>query len=234
MKTFKILITTTLVLGITGIFNGCKKDTDIKPVCRIINVSFNPSGGPFNLSYNSDGKISRAITGTNVTTYTYTGNTTIVTLFDAGTFNNKKIITMNAAGLATNIRTENNIAGTDWLNDAFEYNGEEISRSTHTASTGGSPTITTYTWSNHNLVSETLGSITTTYDYYTDKPRQNGDFLSLLQLIGGYEVYRNKNLLKSFNGTIFTYNVGTDGNISSAELTSGSSVSFIDYQYQCN
>jgi hypothetical protein len=143
MKSLKILIATALAFLITGIFSGCKKNNDKKPVCQIITATMGPQGIVYQLLYNSDGKLNRVTVGTRVTTFEYTGDTTIATTLNAGSFSNKMIIKLNAVGLATNIKTENNLAGTDWSNTAYEYSGEEVIKATNTTSGNSTPSITT-------------------------------------------------------------------------------------------
>jgi hypothetical protein len=50
----------------------------------------------------------------------------------------------------------------------------------------------------------------------------------------GYEIYRNKNLLKTIAGTSLNYEFGTDGKISSLSATTGANETFINYEYQCD
>ena len=92
----------------------------------------------------------------------------------------KESVTLNANGLASNVRTENNVAGTSWDNTLYEYSGTELIKSTYTNSAGDPVEISTFTWSGGNLTSITSGSSTTTISYYTDKPAQPGDYFSLL------------------------------------------------------
>jgi hypothetical protein len=175
MKTTQLATAAALVMIIT--FAGCKKDKDEakKPDCRIITITPTPSGSSFNISYNSDGKISTISTGSDITTFAYSGNTIIANTTNAGTFSSKKIITLNGNGMAVNVKTETNAAGTNWSNDVYEYSGTELIKATTTSSSGGTPTISTLTWNNVNLVSIASGSSVTTLDYFTDKPAQVGD-----------------------------------------------------------
>jgi hypothetical protein len=239
MKTIQLTAAATF-LTITTLI-GCKKDKDEarKPDCRIITATPTPtsSGDPFNISYNSEGKISTLSQDMDVTTFAYSGNTVIATTNTSGTFARKNIITLNADGLATNVRTETNTSGTDWTNQAFEYSGTEIIKATTTSSGGGTPSVSIVTWSNGNLVSITSGSSTTTLDYYTDKPAQTGDYLSLAQLVAGYQIYRTKNAIKSIlSGSSinnFDYSFDGDGKITSLIATGASNTTY-SYQHQCN
>lgn len=220
-------------------FTGCKKDKDEKkkPTCRIITIIPSPSGNTFNVNYNSDGKISSISTGNDITNFAYSSNTIIAITTTSGSFSSKKIITLNSNGLATNVKTEFNTTGTNWNNDAYEYSGTELIKATSTSSSGGTPTISTLAWSNGNLISTTSGSSVSTIDYFTDKPAQTGDYLDIAQLVGGFQIYRTKNAIKSLSTgsgiTNFNYNFDADGKITSL-TASGSSNATYSYQHQCN
>lgn len=237
MKTIRLTTLASLLMILA--FPACKKDKDEKkkPTCRIITITPSPSGTAFNISYNSEGKISTLSSGNDVTTFAYSGNNVIGTTTTSGTFSAKKIITLNANGLATNVKTEFNASGTNWSNDVYEYSGTELIKATSTSSGGGTPSVSTVTWSNGNLVSITSGSSVSTVDYYTDKPAQEGDYLDIAQLVGGFQIYRTKNAIKSlFSGstiTSFDYNFDTDGKITSLTATGGSNITY-SYQHQCN
>lgn len=241
MKTLIIFITAALALIITGTFAGCKKNNDKKQTCRVITATFSPTGVVYRLSYNSNGKLSSVIDGTNVTTYVYTGNTIIVTSLESGRFSRKNIITLSAAGMASNVRTEIDLTGNNWHNKAYEYNGIELIKSTLTFSNGATSSITTYAWSNGNMASIISGTVTHTLDYYVDKPNQGGDAFNqspflVHQFIQGYEIYRTKNLLKSIAGETFIYDFRPDGNIASVSVisaTGGDASRIVDYEYQC-
>jgi hypothetical protein len=229
-----ILIILFVTPTLTVIFPGCKKNTDKKTQCEITSVSSPLLGDTYLLTYDINRQLKRVTFGANISTYEYTPDKTTVTNLQSGVFQSKTVITFNSSGLALNVRSETNTTGTEWTNDAFEYNGVELAKSTTTSSAGGTPGIVTYTWVNQNMRSATSPAGTSVYEYYTDKPRQAGDFLSLVQLIQGYEIYRNKNLIKNFAGSDFIYEFGSDGNISSVKVTSGTNISFLDYQYQCH
>ncbi len=237
-RSLKLLILSALLFTASGIFSGCKKSNDKKPTCRIIAASIPSSGVVFNFLYNNNGKLSRISTAFGTASFDYPAdNTVIVTTQASDTFQSRKIIKVNAAGLATNVRIENNTAGTQFTNDAFEYTGNELAKQTSTSSFDPNPRITTYTWFNGNMVSiASGGAITESREYFTDKPRQDGDFFTFNQFIQGFEIVRTKNLVKSTSqsGLNFTYEFGADGNISSVKATFSSGVSaFQDYQYEC-
>lgn len=237
MKTIRLTTLTSLLMILA--FASCKKDKDEKkkPNCRIITITPSTSGNSFNISYNSEGKISSISTGNDVTTFAYSGNTIIGTTTTSGTFSSKKIITLNSNGLATNVKTEFNAAGTNWSNDLYEYSGTELIKATSTSSSGGTPSVSTLTWSNGNLTSITSGSSVSTIDYYTDKPAQEGDYLDIAQLVGGFQIYKTKNAIKSlFSGssiTSFDYNFDGDGKITALTASGGSNITYT-YQHQCN
>jgi hypothetical protein len=223
---------------ITAVLASCKKDSTPQPICRIITIT--PSGGGtllYNLSYNSDGKLSTSSYGSNTTTFSYVGNTIIETTTNGGAFGSKKTVTLNANGLASNVKTENNVAGTVWDNTVYEYSGTELIKSTNTNSAGDPAGISTFTWSGGNMVSITSGSSTSAISYYTDKPSQTGDYLSVLQLLFGFDLYRVKNAIKSSvsgsSTTSYSYTFDTDGKITSVSVT-GNSTTTLTYQYQCN
>jgi hypothetical protein len=231
----KLLIMAVLI---TAVAASCKKDSTPKPICRIITIT--PSGGgtsTYNLSYNSDGKLSTSSHGTVITTFSYSANTIIETTTNGGAFGSKKTITLNTNGLSTNVRTENNVTGTLWDNTLYEYSGTELIKSTNTNSAGDPVDISSFTWNGGNLVSITSGSSTSVIAYYTDKPAQTGDYFSLIQLTFGFDIYRVKNAIKSSvsgsSTTSFIYSFDNDGKIASVSVTGNSTTTF-NYQYQCN
>ncbi|HTD95004.1 MAG TPA: hypothetical protein VK644_14360 [Chitinophagaceae bacterium] len=235
MKSLKILVPALFVLTLTSIFISCKKnkDNDRKLTCRV--SSFTGIGDkPVVLTYNQEGKVSRVSTGFHVVTISSDGNKKTIVTLDTGKFSQRSIVTENAAGLATNVRLETTIDGSTFFNTAFEYDGEEVSRSVATNSEGTPPVITTFTWVNHNMVSQTSDGSTITFDYFLDKPRQDGDFLFLLRTIQGFETIRSRNLIRTFaTGASFTYDFNADGNIASLQANQPGSIVIVDYVYDC-
>lgn len=234
MKTLKTLITLAIVLATTGILTQCKKSNEKKASCQIITVTPAPNGNPFYFTYNPDGKPNRVESSLITMTYEYTADSAIIVGFSSGNFQFKTIATLNNVGLATNVRTELDTLGTTWSNTLYEYNGQELSKSTLTSSTGGRPVVSTYTWDNQNLVLIVTDTISHVLGYYLDKPLQTGDYFLLVQQLQGYDIYRNKNLLKKIDGTSLNYEFGTDGKINSLSATTGANENFINYEYQCD
>ena len=233
MKKIKIFATAFLLFTAIVVLDACKKNND-KKTCHISEISSPTSTEKNSFSYDVSGRLSQLISGGSLTTYSYSGSTTTVTILDSGKFLSRTTIFNNDAGLAINVRIEYDETGTIWNNQFFEYSGDELSKSTNTSSDLPKPIITTYTWSNGNMVSAKTDTTTTTYGYYTDKLRQTGDYFLLVQMIQGYEIIRNKNLLKSVSGSTLSYEPGPDGNISTLSVTTGGSTTSIDLHYLCN
>ncbi|HEX7493884.1 MAG TPA: hypothetical protein VF346_06680 [Bacteroidales bacterium] len=230
----KLFLMAVLIAAVLG---SCKKDSTPKPICKIITATSSDVGtSAYNFSYNSDGTLNSSSHGSSLTTFSYSPNTIIETTTNGGAFGSKKTITLNANGLASNVRTENNVTGTSWNNTLYEYSGAELIKSTDSDSAGDPVDISTFTWSGGNLTSIT-GSSTETLAYYTDKPAQTGDYLSLIQLVFGYQIYRVKNALKSSvsgsSNISFSYTYDADGKITSVSVVSISTTT-LTYQYQCN
>ncbi|HEX4849436.1 MAG TPA: hypothetical protein VFV08_01455 [Puia sp.] len=228
MKTLKKLINWTIVFSLTGILTQCNKSTAKKTSCQIITVTPAPNGTPFHLTYNSDGKPIRVESQDFLMIYEYNTSSTTISSFSGGNFQAKTVATLNSDGLATNVRTDLDSLGTNWSNIIYEYNGQELSRSTQTSSTNGRPVVSTYTWSNQNLVLIVTDTTSETLGYYLDKPVQAGDYFLLVQQLQGYDLYRNKNLLKSLDATSLNYQFGSDGKINSLSATTGANENFLN------
>src|SRR5690606_13595437 len=97
-------------------------------------------------------------------------NQTISATLDNGEFEEKKIMTFNENGQMVNLRIEFNQSGTEWNNEVYEYNGEQIIKSTRTSYTGSPPSVHTYVWSNGNMVTQIYNDGRSAYlEYYLDK-----------------------------------------------------------------
>jgi hypothetical protein len=233
MKTLRKLIALTIVLAFTCILVQCKKDNEKKPTCNLITVTTSPNGTTLHLTFNADGKLIRSESTNSVLTYEYSAGSVTIVTFNSGTFHSKTIATLNSDGLATNVRKEDDTTGTIWTNTVYEYNGQELSKSTVTTSTVGQPVVSTYTWANQNLVNSNVDGGSQSFGYYTNKPRQTGDYFLLVQQLQGYETFRNKNLLKTIDAVTLNYQFGTDGRINSLSAIAGATETFITYEYLC-
>jgi len=225
------------MLILLGLFLGCKKNNNDKVKgCRIVTItSPGVNGFQYQLTYDNDHQVERVISGASVNLYVYNTNIITIDQYDSGTFRRRMTVTINNAGLATNVRTNNDVTGASWSNSVNEYNGDQIVRTTNTSSGGaGAGFTTTYGWSNGDMVWSATAGDTTHFDYYTDQPRMAGDFLSLVQMLQGYEIYRNKHLLRSYAGAIFQYDHANDGKITSLQYFLGNTLSILNYEYDCN
>jgi hypothetical protein len=246
----KLMMSILLMSGVV-IVSGCKKDKTSR--CRIVGATVTSATltKSFHISYNSDGRISKMVSSTSRFTYSYSGNTTAILFEDSSfgsggySFFEKNIVTVSAEGLVTNIRREGNASGTEWINTAYEYNGQEVTRETKTTSNlPNSPSIINNTWSNGNMISQaSSGATPVTFGYYSDQPNQEGNFFYVNRgLLGAgifNEIYKNKNLVKSIENALgtgtFAYDFRADGKISSFALIASTGDSYhIDYEYECN
>jgi hypothetical protein len=234
------------IVAICLSLNACKKEgTDKNASCRIVTVTeVNGSvNNVYNLTYNNDGKISTLVSSGSSTlnkVYTYSGNTMIINVTNAGAFYSRDSITLNDKGRPLNIRQYRNMAGTDWENYALEYNGDLLLKYIQSNETGAGSTTVTVTTTNGNTTKVVQGATTVDFEYFTDKNVQRGDYLELAGLLQyGVNIYPHKNLIKALDiqgGDItnFNYEFGDDGLITKVTGTSGANTSTITYQYQCN
>ena len=225
------------IVFLAAIIAGCNKNSDKKAAaaCQITSMRDTTNNNTNELTYNSNGKLSNLVQGSLITTYDYADNKVIITQTDGGTLISKTTAVLNNMGLAVNVYKETPQTGIAWRNILHEYDGQQIARSTETTAEGHPAVITTYQWSNGNLISAITGSDTATYGYYLDKPGQPGDYLSIGQMLQGYDQIRAKNLFKSIDDNTFTYGFGPDGKISSIRSISGGVTVFeYQYQYKCN
>jgi hypothetical protein len=217
-----------LIVLLADILAGCKKNHDKQLSCRLTALHA-PSGLTTFLSYNNEGKLVLEESGKSINTYTYEGATTTITTYDTGIFSRKMIVLNNTLGLAANVRTEYDPNGTNWSNTYNEYDGDLVKRSI-TTFPSNPPDTTTYLWTDHNMVGQVRDGDTTRFEYYTDKPRQDGDYLYLSQFVSGYEVYRTKNLFKGYMGATFIYDFTSDGKIASLQVPGIGTVYTCEYQ----
>jgi len=234
MKKRKLFSTALVSLFIISAFISCKKNGPTpKPNCKIVaEIAGNKA---ISFAYNAEGKL-RLISGATTDKFTYNGNIIIITNSTGATINTISTVTLNANGLASNVSVVN-AAGSNLSNTAFEYNGNELSKSTLT--NPGGVDIITYNWSGENIVSSQEGSTITLFDYLPDKPAQSGDFWGMLSLAKGFETIKTKNVLKSFttpgSTTTINYTFDADGKITGLTgIGNGTILLALTYQYECN
>jgi hypothetical protein len=235
MKSPKLFL---LLLSVAVLFASCKKENNSKKACHIITATINGITS-VNISYNADGKVATITNGKDVKTFQYSGNTVIINETYSGSFSGKTIIDLSAQGLALSAKMELDAAGTKWNNYQYEYSGQELIKQTYTTQAGGVPNVITVKWTNGNPTSVVGSGVTTTYDYYNDKPANPGDYWSLSQLVQGYKVIAPKNALKSTASLSsiysFSYSSDADGNFTGVVIDDGTPPpDSWTYQYQCN
>lgn len=228
-----------------SIFSACKKDNDKKASCKLVTVTQNSGGtiSVINITYNNDGKISTLNTSSSNSStnkvFTYSGNT-INIITTSGSSTSRDSVTLNSSGRASNIRSFRDMTGTDWTNQSFEYNGNDLLKIHETSEDDNTPSTSVATYISGNMVSLATTSSTSTLEYFTDKKIQQGDYLELATVIQyGVGIYPHKNLLKTIDGgggnfNNFNYEFDADGKISKLVVTGGGSTVTLTYQYQCN
>jgi len=222
------------LLGV-GALSGCKKNADVKAMCRVMAIYNVQDSISESLTYDSQGRLSVVAAGNQLYTYEHSDHQTIITYYSAGLLISKTTAFTNQDWLAVDVRVENTQTGIAWINYANEYEEGRIIRTTTTYSDHRSTIVTTYQWTDGNMTASITGADTTRFSYYTDKPSQVGDYLSLAQLTLGYEQYRVKNLFKGQDNISFVYAWGSDGKISALKETmDGNDVAGLLLQYQCN
>ncbi|CAN5653395.1 hypothetical protein BH11BAC5_BH11BAC5_33710 [soil metagenome] len=236
MKTSSLFSTTLIILSFSAILLSCKKDNATKSMCRITRLT----GGniAFNYKYNPEGKLSTIIIDDDSIVFSYNGSIINENVYTSGVFSSKDVITLNANGMPSNVRSEGNATGTVWDNFAFEYNGTEVTKQTRTNSAGAAPIVTTYTWRDGNLVVIVDAASTARFEYFNDKPATMGDYISYLNLQKGYQIFRTKNSPKALitsntSATDFNYTYDSDGKITALTAINGATEATLDYQYEC-
>jgi hypothetical protein len=231
-----------LILSLT--FGSCKKDKhDKKATCKLVKVTQKSATGMavITMAYNNDGKIAaigvNSPLGNTTRTFTYTGNT--INIVNTGNSGSRKdSVTLNANGRPTNIRSYQDTAGISWINQSFEYNGNQLAKVHQTDNSSTSTHTSVATYNNGNIVSLVTGPSISLMEYYTDRNIQAGDYLEFaFTLTYGVPIYPNKNLVKSIgsgsNLTTFIYDFDADGKITKVLLSSGNNVTELNYEYEC-
>lgn len=229
---------------------SCKKDTgntDPNSICKITTIQ-SASGPGYELEYAPNGKLKAAIYGGNsVTAFAYLDSFITAVSTSNGNFFSKTVYTINSNALVRKSRIEYDQAGTNWAERVYEYSGTELMKSTLTKSSG-SISISTYTWSNGNLVKritkvDGAPNQELTYEYYTDKPYQPGDAWHLDIATSGVETIRPKNLLKKVTmkhlgldyteTTSYAYEFDSSGKIKSMTESGENGDNTYTYEFEC-
>lgn len=206
--------------------------------CRITEASFTGINS-YKFIYNEDGKLSEAHSGDTSISYSYTPGSTVVTTLYAGVFHTKITVLLNNEHKVTNTRIDYNTAGTSWQNYDYQYENNLISKTVLKAAGTSNSVTSVFQWQNGNIKSVTSTNTsgnthTTLFNYYTDKPKLVGDYISFVELLQGYHIYTNKNLIKSIDDTRYVYDFAADGNISSLKvINAGGELFSGHYQYEC-
>lgn len=218
MKNYLLLITALL-----SISSGCRKDKANKPACNISRLT-TPAGKEIRITYNVEGNYAKIENGqsgeTSMVTYSPGSILYTITKASTGALLRKSTIILNNSGMAASLKQEQyDAAGTltSQTNTAYEYDGTAVIKSTYSLSGSPGTIIYTYGWTNGNMTSSYSATNAGSFEYYTDKPAQQGDWFSVINLItGGFDytrVIKNKNLMKNYFGSLLSYRFDAEGKI---------------------
>jgi hypothetical protein len=215
-------------------FAQCKKDNNesSKPKCSIRLI--NNLGNIYSYTFDSQGRVLTMNTDADPHwnpdyAYTYTKDSCILIANRDNKLWKRTVAVLNASGLPTSSITAEFYYGInspipfpypDSLRITYEYDTEGKLIKMTAIKDNMPAEVSSYTWSNGNLVSDSKG---VNYNYYNDQPSQDGDGFSFLQLwppaVDGLPklvFLKTKNLLKSAGGIStfeFRYEKNADGNI---------------------
>jgi hypothetical protein len=216
-----------------------KKSGSSAQTCQIITVTDQLGTGTttYNITYNNSGQISTeqyATGGQNYNrVFTYLGSTEMIST-STGTNTVIDSVTLNSDGL---IVTDYETIGTTLNVTTNTYSGTELQKQVQVQN-GGTPSTTTYTWTNGDLTGSSSSTGTSTYTYNT-KASEAGDYWSIVQLVNyGSSFVKTAHQLAGYQiGTTVenvNYTYDNTGKITAVTGTSGTSVETISYQYTCN
>jgi hypothetical protein len=230
---------TLVVLLCLFLTPSCSKKSSPAPVCQIITVTDAQGTGStiYNITYSNSGQISTeqySSGGTNYNrVFTYIGSTEMIATSD-GTNTVTDSITLNSDGLIVSDYNTNQSNITVTTNT---FSGSELQKQV-VVQNGGTPSTTTFTWTNGDVTSGSTSSGNSTYTYNT-KASENGDYWSIVQLINyGSSFIKTVHQLAGYQvGTSVenvNYTYDNTGKITEVTGTTGSNVENITYQYSCN
>lgn len=231
----------TIIVMIASLISACRKgdnkglDASSNAVCKISRIIEHGTGDTIIITYDNLGRIISFSGTTSTSIYSYSTNKTVINKMVDGDFFSRTTFNLNKEGLPTNARTEYDQTGSQWVNIVYEYQGNELSKSTTTSSDGNAPVQAKYTWSNGDMISVSDGNEVTAFDYDISQPHRNGDYLSALQLLSsGLDIIKPKHLVTSMDGIQFSYSFSSEKNILSLSTQTGNaSFKIYDYSYQC-
>ena len=194
-------------------FTGCKKDNGPAASCNITKytVSFNNNGSSAGvatmlIAYDQEGRVTKLNDAleTYRVEFDYSGNQCIKNYYNGNIVAHRTIYQLDNHGwIKTSAWTQFNSNGTtstSFYTYDYSSNGE---LQKETCKNGNNPEIiTTYSWMDGNCMqSKSSQGRITYFTYYTGKPFQGGDGLSIraLEGNGNMRVVQSKNLIKSFS-----------------------------------
>jgi hypothetical protein len=230
---------TLVVLLCVFLTPACSKKSSPAQVCQIITVTdqLGSTTTTYNITYNNSGQISTeqyASGGSNYNrVFTYIGSTEMISTSD-GTTTVTDSISLNSDGL---ILTDYNTNQSSVTVTTNTYSGTELQKQV-VVQNGGTPSTTTFTWTNGDMTSGTSSSGTSTYSYNTEASKE-GDYWSIVQLINyGSSFVKTAHQLSAYavgaSVENVTYTYDNTGKITAVTGTAGSSIENISYQYSCN
>jgi hypothetical protein len=236
MKIYFLLIAALLFIN-----TGCRKDKVQKPACNISQLT-SPAGKKIKITYNAEGKYAKIENGetgeTSIPVYSPGAIIYTITNSSTSTLVRKITIALNNSGMASSLKQEQyNAAGapTSLSNTVYEYNGTQLIKSTFSLPGSSSTSINTYSWTNGNMTSSYNDINATDFEYYADKPVQQGDWISIINLINtGFDytmIVKNKNLMKNYFGSLLSYRFDSEGKIN-AIYQDGTLL--YNMEYECN
>jgi hypothetical protein len=239
MKSNITRVTLLTLIGLSLLnLASCKKDKSKQANCLLTGVKIVTPIGTTNteLFYDENNRIVNIEqTGftANSLSLKYLQNTVLI----SATGKLKDSLTFNNAGYLLNHRffTSNK---SSWLNWAYQLNANnETVNFKLTTSQGTTVAEGPYTYVNGNLTQQE----TTTYIYDTSKPAQQGDYLSIGNILSlGIQKMTSKNLVTGFvsggDTTKFNYAYDTQGRIIELLIPHGNTATYTKYKYSydCN
>ena len=190
--------------------------------------------------YDAQKRLVKSTFGNSIRTFTYNGDVVKVEVSSDGgqTVDHIRTVTLNSHKLATNVRLD--YTAGHWENTAYEYDGTRVVKKIYKHYTSSNPSVTTYEWSNGNLVKEiSPGGSITTYAYDADELFQTADYFGSNYYEFGIRTIMPKNRVNKIVTQSGTYDIGhfenAEGRITgyNVDITPGADYT-VNFHYQCN